>query len=414
MRPARSEPMTNEEPHPIWSAPYRPFFAFGFGWGVPVLAVWLSQLAVFANWIDAPLLPRLLVADEHAHLMIWGLWGSFVCGFALTAHIRQSGHPPPSRRWLQVVFALFALSQVFVLLSWTGLVEATRLPGRVGEIAAYALVTGFAIKATSHRFRNSGFAARSLIFSLAMTVGTTTLVVHDFGPTRLAWPAVHTALWGWLVMLIAVFGSLLIPMLTRAAQPGSQAQSGRSFLVVFLILSWTLPGLRERVGSAAFAAGNTLWLCWCVAEWIRWRPLDGIRTGLLATMHAGWLWLLAALALAALRPFEEELGLAVINPTHLVTLGCLGSFIFAVATRVTLAHGGRPVRLDHWGVLAVVLVQLAAVLRVFGVALAQNPYESYAAAALMLLIAMVIWLARYGRFLLAASTPTPAKTPGPQ
>ena len=386
--------------HPLWNVPYRPFFGFGYVWGSVVVLLWLLQLLSMAGVLPAPLTPELLPADRHAHLMIWGVWGSFVCGFSLTAHVLQSGISPPSRKWLRAVFALFALSQVLLVLAWFGGVEALELPARLGSTAAYGFVIAYSLKASLHRFRASGFDTRSATFSLAMLVGGATLVLHHFGPPSLAWAAVHTALWGWLVTLVAVFGSLMVPMLTKAARPGTEASSAPSFLPGFLLLAWLLPGLRESLGSGAFAAGNALWLLWCAAEWRRWRPDQGMRVSLLLPMHLGWIWLLASLLLAALRPFEEALHLSVINPTHLITLGCLGSFIFAVSSRIAQAHAGKKATLDRMGLVALGLLQAGALVRIFGAALSQgNPYLAYALAAALVLAAMLTWLAHYGRLL---------------
>ncbi|MCB0220323.1 MAG: NnrS family protein [Chrysiogenetes bacterium] len=386
--------------HPLWNVPYRPFFGFGYVWGVVLVSIWFQQLLVMGGVLGAPLVPRLLAADQHAHLMIWGLWGSFVCGFSLTAHVLQSGMSPPSRKWLRGVFALFALSQVLLVLAWTFALDALALPAKLGVLGAYAFVIGYSLKASLYRFRNSGFDARSAIFSLAMLVGGATLALYDFGPARLAWAAVHTALWGWLVMLVAVFGSLMTPILTKAASPECGASTAPSFLPVFLLLAWVLPGLRENFGAGAFAAGNAVWLLWCAAEWRRWKPEVGMRVTMLLPMHLGWIWLLASLLLAALRPFEDALHLTAINPTHLITLGCLGSFVFAVSSRIAQAHAGRKATLDRMGLVALGLLQLGALVRVFGALIApDNPYLAYALAAALVLAAMLVWLAHYGRLL---------------
>jgi uncharacterized protein involved in response to NO len=203
------------------------------------------------------------------------------------------------------------------------------------------------------------------------------------------------------VTLVAVFASLLLPRFTQMSAPGGQgASGGRWFLHGFVVLAWVLPGLRQSLGTGAFAIGNGVWFLWCAREWLRWKPAAGMRVPLLLPMHLGWLWLLLSLAVAALRPFEAALHLGAFNPTHLVTLGCLGSFIFAVSSRVTQAHAGLPPTLDRWGLLALVFLEAGAALRIFGGGFA-NPWLAYAGAGALVIAAMGVWLARYGRLLVA-------------
>ena len=94
----------------LWKEGYRPFFLLFPAWGVTLLALWVASLLGR---------PAIGFAD-HAVAMIWGVLGSAILGFLLTAYPRQNGAPPPARRTLIGFFSAQIAVQVALGASWAG------------------------------------------------------------------------------------------------------------------------------------------------------------------------------------------------------------------------------------------------------------------------------------------------------
>ena len=137
-----------------------------------------------------------------------------------------------------------------------------------------------------------------------------------------------------------------------------------------------------------------LWLA------VRWGLVQSLKIRLLAMLHGGFLWLGIALALQAVSHAmmawsqnQMSLGLA---PLHAMTMGYLGATLFAMASRVSSGHSGRPVAADNptWGLYWI--LQLAVFLRV----LSTLWTDAYAILLLTAIAAWTVagcgWALRYG------------------
>ena len=83
---------------------------------------------------------------------------------------------------------------------------------------------------------------------------------------------------------------------------------------------------------------------------------------MLAVLYAGYLWLILGLALDGL----AALGLLPPFPAlHALTTGGIGVFTLGMVARVTLGHTGRDMRASPATSLAFVIINLAALTRVF-------------------------------------------------
>lgn len=128
----------------------------------------------------------------------------------------------------------------------------------------------------------------------------------------------------------------------------------------------------------------------------RWWP-RGKSPGLLRVLFIALAWLPISFALmgaqdvfALLNPSAGTLGR---GPLHLLYIGCCGGLLVAMVTRVTQGHSGRMLEMPKAAWFAFVLVQLTAVLRLFG-ELLSDPMAGYAWAALLWVIAFLPWVAR--------------------
>lgn len=228
------------------------------------------------------------------------------------------------------------------------------------------------------------------------------------GDLARAW--VLTGLWGFIAVVYVVVAHRMIPFFTSNALP--MVQAWRPFWVLWLMLSavaaeavavW-LPmadwapavaraGLLARAALELAAGGVLLWLAY------RWGLVQSFKNRLLAMLHVGFLWLGLAFVFNGLAHGWSGLqGSPVwsLGALHALTMGCLGSLMLAMVTRVSCGHSGRALVADRlvWGLFW--LLQLATVLRLAGAApLAWAPWL-LALAALLWAAIMLVWGARLG------------------
>ena len=109
-------------------------------------------------------------------------------------------------------------------------------------------------------------------------------------------------------------------------------------------------------------------------------------------LHAGYLWLvtgclLTGAALFALLPYASAL--------HALVAGGIGVFTIGMMARVALGHSGRPLDVSRLTVVAFVIVNLAALLRVAGPLLVPAWYAEW------IIVSAVLWGLGFGAFVLA-------------
>ena len=111
--------------------------------------------------------------------------------------------------------------------------------------------------------------------------------------------------------------------------------------------------------------GAGLVLLWLA---VAWGLVQSLRIRLLAMLHLGFLWLGLALLLGGVSQLLAAFtGQAVLPlaPLHALTMGCLGSLMLAMVTRVSCGHSGRPLVADNlvwslfWLLQAAVLLRIA-------------------------------------------------------
>jgi uncharacterized protein involved in response to NO len=152
------------------------------------------------------------------------------------------------------------------------------------------------------------------------------------------------------------------------------------------------------LGLMELAAGSViLWLAFV------WGLVQSLSIRLLAMLHLGFLWLGLSFVLAGA---SQLLGLRLGTPVlglgalHALTMGCLGSLMLAMVTRVSCGHSGRTLVADNTVWALFWLLQLAVVLRI-AAAMQQAPAWLVMAAALLWATVMAVWglrlLGWYGR-----------------
>lgn len=357
----------------LWADPYRPFFALFPVAGALLLAAWSRALSAG---------PAVATA-EHGAAMIWGVYGSAVIGFLMTAYPRQNDAPSPPPWAVGALFAGHLVTIVALVASWLGAPTgaAATVLGLVvwGALAVYALTVAI----PSLRRKWDDTTALVAVGALVAAVGWATV---RLGAPR--W-GLALGLHGFLVLVALGLLDRLLPFFTSRVVPGYDGVRKRGWLV-------RLAGaMALRIALDATPMVPDLLLVAVIAwQWHGWRPRAGLRVPMVAVLHLGVAWLVLGYALDATGLTLRTL------PLHLWTVGGMGTLLFGLATRVTLGHGGMPLRLGVVGAVAMGLVQAAVVARGLLPLVPGLPYVGLLqASALLLGLAFVVWGARFGPLL---------------
>ncbi len=392
----------------LLTAPHRLAFVAGAGvfaasalWWLGVLLSRVAGLAV--PWAVPPLV---------AHGLWWalGFMPLFVVGFLFTAGPRWLGLPDVDARTLRWPVVAMAAGWALALPGWhfAAPLAASGLLMVAGGWAA--LLTHFAQllrrSRAPDRLHATLVAACGGVGLLAMLGGAAALARSD---VTLARVATQGALWGFIAPTFAVVSHRMLPFFTASALPGHTAwRPGWVLSALLAVLglqgAGAIAGLLGAPPPAALQAAveaPAALLCLWLA--VRWGFVQSRSNRLLAMLHAGFVWLGIATALAAASHAlqaasggERSLGLA---PLHALTAGYLGATLLAMVTRVSAGHSGRPLAADGvaWGLYWT--LQAAAVIRV-GAALwpsAEAALTPLAAGAWA--VAACGWTIRYGGWL---------------
>jgi uncharacterized protein involved in response to NO len=328
---------------------FRPFYLLASAFAALSILLWIAGYAGFIGPVYR--------ADPvwHAHEMLYGYTIAVIVGFLFTAGRNWSGQPTPTGAALAALAVLWIVGRVLVLTpyTWSATLVNAAFPILSGLALARALVRG-------RNRRNYFFAA------LLIALGLLTLAVHLSRAGVFTWPAragVQVGLDA-VLFIMAVMGGRVIPMFTNNGIPGLAARRTpwveRVALgsVIVLALLDLAQAHAVLIASVAVIAG-----CAHAVRLALWQPWRTLSTPLVWVLHAAYAWIPIHLVL---RAFAQAQLVAEPLATHALTIGAIGGLTIGMMTRTARGHTGRPLVADRFEVACYVLVQLAALLRVFG------------------------------------------------
>lgn len=346
----------------------------------------------------------------HAAVMCFGFMPLHFGGFLFTAGPRWLSMPAPSAREVQGPLLAQAAGWL-VWLAGSHVHAWVALAGLLLAAAGLAAVTLrfwrlVAASGVADRLHAKAIAW-ALLAGCAVLGGVALAVALD--AEAVARGLVVTGLWLFIVVVYVTVAHRMIPFFTASALPGASA--------------WRpVPVLGWMVGMAVFE-GTAVWVdaalghhaAWLVVRGLleattgvlllalafAWGLVKSLRIRLLAMLHLGFLWLGLALALAgASHLIGAAAGTVVLPlaPLHALAMGCLGSLMLAMVTRVSCGHSGRPLVADNLVWALFWLLQAAVLLRILGAAGLPGTAWWLAAAATTWATVMTIWGIRYGNW----------------
>ena len=334
---------------------FRPFFlsaALFAGVAIPVWAL------ILTGWTDFPF--RYTPRDWHVHEMLFGFLPAVITGFLLTAMPNWTNRPPLRGTPLLALVTLWLAGRLTIAMPWPAPPVSALIDG--GYLAVLAaivwreIVAGKAWDRAPIGIVISIYAAANILFHLLALSGSETDL-----PERMA-----VAL---MMLLLTLIGGRVTPSFTSdyLAQRGlpdqipslSRYDGLTIVLTVVAALSWVVQPQASTTGWFFIIAGlaNILRLA-------RWRGWATWREPIVLMLHVGYGWL--AFSLLIIGGATLGFGLKPADAVHALTTGAVGAMTMAVMTRASLGHTGRPKQADRLTNMIYILVNLGALLRVFG------------------------------------------------
>jgi len=326
----------------------------------------------------------------HAHEMLFGFVAAAIAGFLLTAVPSWTGRRGFGGAPLIVLAALWLCARV---LNATSASWPATLVFAVDVAFLPALAALFAPPLLRERNRNTPLLLVLALLAACNVAFHRALGRHD--PPA----AAHALLLGIdiALLLVTIVGGRIIPAFTATAlrEAGStrrvRTRPGLGYAAIAIMIAVGLVDLRWP-GSRAAAVLAAIAALLQALRLLQWRTLATLAEPMVWVLHAGYAWLPLGLALkcaALLWGFAASAFWL-----HALTIGVLATMILGVMTRVALSHTGRPMRVGALTTAAYALLLLAALTRVFGLALAGIDYAS------VIVLSAVFWSAAFALFLI--------------
>ena len=390
-----------------FDAPHRVFFLGGLAQVMLALVLWSLWLAgAFAGAYTPPALPVSAIA-LHGFLMVYGVFPFFVFGFLATTY----------PRWMQAKALARAEYRNPAILRIAGLVVIylglmLGLSEMVAGILMVALGDGWLAVILLQIYRKAKASARRgiAVFPVTIFAEVAGLLLYALGlysssPVVIAL-AIRVGLFLFLLPTLFGVSFRMVPFFSAAVLPHYQRPVLPPWVPLGFLLGTALHALFATLAwpiALVFIDGVLACVAWYHLQ--LWFRRDAFAHGLLLLLYAGLVWLGLGFALYAIHDASLALGAVTLGrgPLHALGLGFAFSMVIAMVTRVSRGHSGRTLQSDGVSWLALVGVQLAAILRIsatFPVIDRLAGLDLSVIAAPVAVLALLPWVLRYSYILL--------------
>jgi uncharacterized protein involved in response to NO len=338
--------------HPLLGYGFRPFFLLGALYTIISMFIWGG---FYAGHVTPPIF-MMDPVSWHAHEMIYGYTLAIVSGFLLTAVANWTDSPPTQKIHLAGLYVLWLAGRVVMNFNLS-------LPDSIILVCEGAFIPALALTLAIPLFKD--WNKRNFIFLVLLSILFACDMAFIVSKER---TSLYIAVM-LIISMISLIGGRIIPAFTVDAleERGEKAEeTSQTTLDVLALLS-----LASIALTLLFAAQEkhvlaiTAFLS-AIIHALRLRHYHTRRIlniPMVWILHAGYSWLILGLLLLSgsalgFLPFSVAL--------HAFTSGAIGSMTIGMMCRVALGHTGRSKIATKLTILSFVLVQCAALMRVFG------------------------------------------------
>lgn len=375
----------------FFSYGFRPFFLSAALFAGLAIPAWIVILMVAPD-------PELLSAmrDWHVHEMVFGFLPAVITGFLLTAIPNWTDRTPIRGSELLSLWALWLAGRVVMAVPFLSPLLSSIIDGAflvvVAGLSWREIIAGKSWPQAPIGVLVSLYASANVLFHIWTLSSSETDTAERMGLAL-------------VLVLLSLIGGRVTPNFTRdflveqgrAGQPApfSRVDGLSVVLVAIAAVFWIVQPQALVTGWLWVAAGLLN-----LVRLMRWYGWLTWREPLVLTLHVGFAWVV--LALLVMGSAILGVGLSITDAIHALTTGAVGAMTLAVMTRASLGHTGRP---KHAGLLTVciyLLVNVGALLRVFGPSL-DSSHLVLGLAAMSWSSAYLLFALIYGPFLLRPS-----------
>lgn len=363
---------------------FRPFFLFGGCWAAFAMLTWLAFL------LGAPLPPTAFdPVSWHAHEMLFGYLGAVLAGFLLTAVPNWTGRAPVRGRPLLALALLWLLARLAIGVS-------AHLPALLTAALDLSLALALAVYVTREilagkNWRNLPVLALLVMWIVANAVFHAQADANQFAAGDSGFRlGLATA-----IVMIALIGGRIIPLFTKnwlvkqgaAKLPVLFGKADLAVIAVTIVALSAYVVTPESIGFATLSSIAAMANFWRMA---RWQGVQTLNEPLVWVLHAGFAFVPIGFLAIAISVFMQW---PISAAQHLWMVGAIGVMTFAVMTRASLGHSGRPLKASRLTALLYISLIIAAVLR-YGAGVITQPDHTIWTAA-------ISWSVAFGGLVIA-------------
>ena len=374
------------------AAPHRLFFFSGAIQLLLPLFLWLLELA--GRYTDAisPLNTVIPSTWAHGFIMTYGLFIFFIYGFLMTVFPRwmnakaiEKEHYVASFIWLNAGIIIFEISLFYSRDSLLSGLIIFLLGWFHGIFTLYqSLKSSQAEDKFYEKILLSALSAGGIgvmCFAWFIYTDNWQFIALSF----------NAGIWLFLLPILFTVSHRMLPFFSSNVINNYTVFQPRPSLWIFMI-GCSLHFLFEQkhLSHWLFVIDIPLAITALIHSW-RWKLIESFKNSLLAVLHIAFFWLFIGLSLLSIQSLILQLsGEYILNkaPIHALTIGFISSMLIAMASRVTLGHSGRELKLDKISWYLFLGLQLAAISRV----LSDFEYNNFQLSSNFNLLAASLWL----------------------
>ncbi len=381
------------------SAPHRMMFLGGVIQLLFATTWWFYDLiARYTGWF--PFQPPLVSPPAvHAYFMIYGFMPFFMFGFLFTAGPRWLNTPAPARNRYIPVFLFMMTGSIIMDL---GVVVSMTLLITGAILYVCGWISGLMV---TFRFMYHNIQAdRRHLLPIALSLGfglsgalSWLLWLKTGNPDLFDYSRI-AGIWLFLLPVFMTVSHRMIPFFSRSVS-GPEETVWRPFQLLWLILTGLfLHALLEwyRLPALLWPDDLVLAVTGLYMTW-RWNFFRSFQVRLLAMLHIGFAWFGLGMLLFTFQDLvwlvrPEQALVFGWAPLHALTMGFFLSTLFAMVTRVSLGHGGRPLMASRLVWQLFILYQAAVLIRIMADIIPDSPTgDFYCVSAAIALLCFIGW-----------------------